>query len=208
MAAVKKDERKELEDLVLQTLDSHGSIADTLTFLTPSPPSSSTPPLPFTHSLLTSVLQSLSAAAYVLLSPISHPLYQLTEEGETYATRGTPEGQLLLALQSAGGRLSLRDAESQLGKDVYEIGRGQAMKARWLSLDKDKGELVLKDGADVKDDVKDMLEKVKEGRSDDLDPKLIAELKKRKMILLRSAAQLSSAQPPLTCSPAHCPRTI
>ena len=175
-------ERKELESLILHHLADASTIPDSLTFLP------STPFAHLSHSFLTSTLQSLASSALVALTPIDHSLYTLTPEGDDYATYGTPEGQLLALLHhSAPAGVNLKEGEAALGKEKWEIARGKGMKERWLVLDKERGELRLKEGAEVTDAVKEQLLRVRAGQGNELDPKLIVELKKRKMIALTSA---------------------
>ena len=171
------DDRKELEDLVLHTLDKHDTIPNSLDFLTQhSLPVS-------THAVLISTLQSLQSHALVALTATDHTDYILTAEGEDSEAKGTAEGRLVDALREGGK--SVKELEAALGKDMLTIGQGQGMKGKWLQLDKEKGELRLKEGADVKDEVRELLTRVKDGHSKDIDAKVLNELKKRKMIVQR-----------------------
>ena len=173
-------DRKDLESFILQHLSTHLSIPDSHSFL-PSTPFAHLPP-----SLLTSCLQSLASSSLVSLSPLDRSLLVLTDEGSLYASRGTPEGQLLSHLRSTGGAASPQDLEAALGKDTLDIGRGKAMKDKWLQLDKDSGQLRLKADAAPQDTVREQLLAVQEGRGEALDAKVVQELKKRKMVQLRS----------------------
>lgn len=84
-----------------------------------------------------------------------------------------------------GGGKAVKELEGVLGKDVLVIAQGQGMKGKWLQLDKEKGELRLKEGVEVKDEVRELLTRVKEGQSKTIDAKVLNELKKRKMIVQR-----------------------
>lgn len=175
--AVVADDRKELEDLILHTLDKHDNIPNSLAFLEQhSLPHS-------THPLLISTLQSLQSHSLVTLTSTDHTDYILTAEGEDSEAKGTPEGRLIEALRDGGK--GLKEVEGVLGKDVLVIAQGQGMKGKWLQLDKEKGELRLKDGVEVADEVRELLRRVKEGHSKDIDAKVLNELKKRKMIVQR-----------------------
>ena len=174
-------ERRELESFILQHLAASTTIPDSLTFLT------STPFSHISHTLLSSTLQSLASSSLVSLTPLDHSSYTLTPEGDAAATHGTPEGQLLALLSSPSSSITTAHAEATLGKAAWEIARGKGMKDRWLLLDKDKGELRLKEGAAVTDALQPLLLQVRAGQADQLDAKLIVELKKRKMITLTSA---------------------
>ena len=175
--AVVADDRKELEDLILHSLDKHDTIPNSLDFLEQHS-------LPIsTHPVLISTLQSLQSHALVTLTATDHTDYILTAEGEDSEAKGTPEGRLIEALRDGGK--GLKDMESLLGKDMLVIAQGQGMKGKWLQLDKEAGELRLKDGAEVKDEVRELLTRVREGQSKAIDAKVLNELKKRKMIVQR-----------------------
>ena len=173
------DDRKELEDLILHSLDKHDTIPNSLDFLTQHD-------LPLsTHPVLISTLQSLQSHSLVSLASTDHTDYVLTAEGEDSEAKGTPEGRLMDALREGGK--GLKELEGALTKEVLTIGQAQGMKGKWLQLDKEKGELRLKDGAEVKDEVRELLGRVQVGQSKDIDAKVLAELKKRKMIVQRYA---------------------
>ena len=176
------DERRELEAFILRHFVAHSTIADSRDFLASTP---------FSHvdpALLNSTLQSLQSISYVALTPIEHSGFVLTEEGAGYARNGTPEGQLFRLLSSAGGALPLKEAEAAQGKEAFEIARGKAMRDKWVVLDKATGALRLKDGMDFKDTVQDALQQVGAGKAGAVDPKLLADLRKRKLIALRYTA--------------------
>ena len=173
-------DRKDLESFILLHLSTSTTIPDSLTFL-PTTPFSHLP-----HSFLVSTLQSLASSSLIALTQLDHSVLTLTDEGALYATSGTPEGQLLSHLQSAGGAAPIKTIEAALGKETFDIGRGKAMKDKWITLDKDKGELHLKEGAKPHDTVKEWLLKVQQGNAAALTPDQTTELKKRKMTVMRS----------------------
>ena len=173
------DDRKELEDLILHSLDKHETIPNSIDFL-----SQHSLPLS-THTVLISTLQSLQSHALISLTSTDHTDYILTAEGEDSEARGTPEGRLIEALRDGGK--GLKELEGVLGKDVLVIAQGHGMKGKWLQLDKEKAELKLKEGVEVRDEVRELLTRVKEGQSNAIDSKVLNELKKRKMIVQRSA---------------------
>ena len=175
--AAAPDERKELEDLILQTLDKDDTIPNSLDFLAQHTLPAST------HPVLVSTLQSLQSHGLLTLASTDHTDYILTPEGDDSEANGTPEGRLIEQLR--GGGQAVKEVEGALGKDVLVIAQGQGMKAKWLQLDKEKGELRLKDGAEPSDEVRELLRKVKAGQSKTIDAKVLNELKKRKMIVQR-----------------------
>lgn len=60
---------------------------------------------------------------------------KLTDEGSEYATKGTPEIQLVNMLKT-GEKIAKSEIENKLGKDIAKVAFNQAMKNKWLKSDK------------------------------------------------------------------------
>lgn len=72
----------DLEQVVLTYLESNESIVDTWDFATA---------VGQDHQTVVGVIKSLCADHYVLDEPLSTSFWTVTDEGEAFATNGTPE---------------------------------------------------------------------------------------------------------------------
>ncbi|KAF4715165.1 hypothetical protein FOZ63_021405, partial [Perkinsus olseni] len=107
-----------------------------------------------------------------------------TEEGEQYATVGSPEAQVVSYVKEHGPCVQ-KDIIASLG-GVAKIGFGAAMKNGWLSMDKATKEVSVSDKAKdgIEDTVADLLTKVSKGEAASLAKGDMDMLKKRKLIHL------------------------
>lgn len=162
--------KQQLEAKVLQALDKSGKIANTTDFVSKAD-----------HDSLVGVLLSLVASEFVTLEPKDNQEVVLSPEGKVYAEKGSPEAQVYHAIGANGS--SAKELEDKLGKEISKIGWGQCMKQRWCSLDKKAG--LLKTSLDnITDTTQQAL--VKAGKGEQLDKKAVTDLKKRKMVEIRS----------------------
>ena len=81
------------------------------------------------------ILKSLLAEDYIALTVIERKAIELTDEGKIYQNLGTPEYQYAAALEM-GKPLTKTEVAEKIGKDVANIGFAQAMKKKWIKLDK------------------------------------------------------------------------
>lgn len=88
-----------------------------------------------THQELDAYLKSLLVDDYIEMEVKELKEARLTEEGESYAIKGTPEIQLLQLLEE-GQKLPKKEIEDKLGKDISKVAFNQAMKNKWLKADK------------------------------------------------------------------------
>jgi len=114
-----------LEKQILGDLDKAGSIENTESYQEE-------------HKLdreeLDPVLKSLSAEEYILLEVIEKKLIELTEEGNGYATNGSPEFQFVSAMKHEES-VDMAEMENRVGKQIAKIGMGKAMKQKWIKKD-------------------------------------------------------------------------
>jgi len=93
------------------------------------------------HSELLNVIKSLHGFRLVDAQDIKSEKWILTEEGEAYATSGSPEVQFFLAIPPEG--ISREELQRKVGGSVYNIGSSQAMKKKmggaWQTFSMSKG---------------------------------------------------------------------
>lgn len=148
------------------------------------------------HSELLNVIKSLHGFRLVDAQDIKSEKWILTEEGEAYATSGSPEVQFFLAIPPEG--ISREELQRKVGGSVYNIGSSQAMKKKWVELGK---LLVCRKVESVEDRVRELLIKIRDGQ--EVDSKDILDLKKRKLIALQSWKGYS-----LRKGPSYAPKRI
>ncbi|KAF4671189.1 hypothetical protein FOZ61_005412 [Perkinsus olseni] len=136
------------------------------------------------HAKLVGVIKSLESIEYVTTTPFEEEKWTTTEEGEQYATVGSPEAQVVSYVKEHGPCVQ-KDIIASLG-GVAKIGFGAAMKNGWLSMDKATKEVSVSDKAKdgIEDTVADLLTKVSKGEAASLAKGDMDMLKKRKLIHL------------------------
>ncbi|XAR55438.1 Phenylalanine--tRNA ligase [Bertholletia excelsa] len=127
------------------------------------------------HQELTNIIKSLHGFRLVDAQDIKRGRWVLTEEGKIYASAGSPEVQVFLAIPPDG--ISPEELQRKLDPSILKIGRSQAIKNQWVEMGK---QLVKRKVEVVEDKVKDLLIRVQEGEF--TDPKEIDALKRRKLI--------------------------
>ncbi|XP_045819725.1 phenylalanine--tRNA ligase alpha subunit, cytoplasmic isoform X2 [Trifolium pratense] len=100
------------------------------------------------HNEIVNVIKSLHGFRYVDAQDIKRETWVLTDEGNTYATLGSPEIQLILAIPPEG--ISRDELQKKLGPSVFKIGCSQAAKNKWVEMGK---QLITKKGIGA-DDIK------------------------------------------------------
>mmetsp|Transcript_1825 Transcript_1825/g.2556 ORF Transcript_1825/g.2556 Transcript_1825/m.2556 type:complete len:507 (-) Transcript_1825:137-1657(-) len=134
------------------------------------------------HKAIVGAVKSLLVEEYVAASDLSTSFFTLSKEGEGILANGSQEVLVLKALIEAG-KLSIKDLQEKVGKDVSKIGVGNCMKNKWAK--KDGGDLVpIKTMEEVTDDIQAALKTLSDagGVTDGIDDKVVTGLKKRKLI--------------------------
>ncbi|BGO99131.1 Phenylalanyl-tRNA synthetase, beta subunit, cytoplasmic [Rhodotorula toruloides] len=184
-----------LQSVVLHTLDQRGSIPDTrsLALALPAgvdasaqlpqldaPEAAVVGPSVDSQNALKAVLDSLAAREMVTFRQVNVDQHVLTAEGSQIAQSGSHEYRVWSALPPPASEtgLTAKEIEAKVGKDTAKVGQGKAMKNKWVVK---KGDGFLQAVASV-DDVtqKDLLAIQSSGGHSD--EKLLAELRKRKLI--------------------------
>nr|GMC91013.1 phenylalanine--tRNA ligase alpha subunit, cytoplasmic-like [Ipomoea batatas] len=113
------------------------------------------------------------------LQDIKRERWVLNEEGKIYATAGSPEVQLFLAIPPEG--ITQEELQKKLDTAIFKVGWPQAMKNKWVEKGKSN---VSRKVQNVDDTVKDLLMQIQNGEA--VDPKDIDGLKRRKLIAQQS----------------------
>uniref|UniRef100_K7LSZ2 phenylalanine--tRNA ligase n=2 Tax=Glycine max TaxID=3847 RepID=K7LSZ2_SOYBN len=128
------------------------------------------------HNEIVNVVKSLHGFRYVDAQDIKRETWVLTDEGKTYATVGSPEVQLFLAVPQEG--ISKEELQKKLDPSVFKIGCAQAAKNKWVDMGK---QLMSRKVQHVDDKVKDLLLQIQQGLNIGSDE--IKALKVRKLIV-------------------------
>ncbi|KAL5129978.1 Phenylalanine--tRNA ligase alpha subunit, cytoplasmic [Glycine soja] len=128
------------------------------------------------HNEIVNVIKSLHGFRYVDAQDIKRETWVLTDEGKTYATVGSPEVQLFLAVPQEG--ISKEELQKKLDPSVFKIGCAQAAKNKWVDMGK---QLMSRKVQHVDDKVKDLLLQIQQGLNIGSDE--IKALKVRKLIV-------------------------
>ncbi|CCF57332.1 hypothetical protein KAFR_0C03400 [Kazachstania africana CBS 2517] len=132
-----------------------------------------------------SALNSLKAHNKLTYSKIDSIHYDLSDEGKEIVTNGSHEVKLTQLINEMG-KLQIKDVMSKFGANG-KVGQARAFKNGWIVKNKEN-ELELKENINVnelKDETKDLLTLISQGSYDSIDNKVIADLKKRKLIVQR-----------------------
>lgn len=133
------------------------------------------------HNQLVGVIKSLLAAGLVEGEEQRNASYALTQEGTSYLESGSPEAQVFAAIPAEG--IAQPQLIQKLG-NVGSVGVGQAMKLKWIVLDKSGGQPVAKRKiAEITDGVQQTLQSIAAGKAQDMAKPEADALKKRKLII-------------------------
>ncbi|KAL3150705.1 hypothetical protein ABBQ32_000492 [Trebouxia sp. C0010 RCD-2024] len=146
------------------------------------------------HNLLVGVIKSLLAAGLIEGEERRHASFALTAEGTSYLELGSPEAQVFSAVPVEG--IPQPQLIQKLG-NVGSVGMGQAMKLKWITLDKSSGQPVVKRKAsEITDGVQQVLQSIAAGKAEDLPKQESDGLKKRKLIIPETRASYKLSKGP------------
>nr|GMD95424.1 phenylalanine--tRNA ligase alpha subunit, cytoplasmic-like [Ipomoea batatas] len=130
------------------------------------------------HDEMVNAINSLNGFGFVIAQDIKSERWVLTDEGKIYATAGSPEVQLFLAIPPEG--ITQEELQKKYPA-IFKVGWPQAMKNKWVEKGKSN---VSRKVQNVDDTVKDLLMQIQNGEA--VDPKDIDGLKRRKLIAQQS----------------------
>ncbi|KAI8632410.1 phenylalanyl-tRNA synthetase alpha chain [Xylariaceae sp. FL1651] len=175
---------------------SSGDLAsDILAALSKTDPISSVDAFPHAKFAdLKAALDRLSSRSMVAYKQIDQEISALEPEGELIAQNGSHEARVFEAVQQAMEGLTIAELEKSIGdKSVAKLGQGKAFKEKWISKGKD-GKLVASVDS-IKDITREQLQTIKTTHGYP-DPKVLAELKKRKLVKMQKAISFSIQKGP------------
>lgn len=134
------------------------------------------------HGEIVNTIKSLHGFKYIDAQDIKRETWILTEEGKKYASEGSPEVLLFLAVPSEGSisKDELQEIlvkQKKLDISVFKIGCSQAAKNKWVEM----GKQVSRKVEHVEDKVKNLLILIQDGQA--LEKDEINSLKARKLIV-------------------------
>lgn len=99
------------------------------------------------HDKIVGIIKSLESRNKVNISePREQSTWYLTDEGQSYAKEGTPESRVFNCVKAAGKTLPIADLKSnncgQMTDAALDIGMKNALKLKWLSIEKSTKSLV------------------------------------------------------------------
>jgi phenylalanyl-tRNA synthetase alpha chain len=121
-------EKKRVETLILQNINTKKTIEDTWTFSIDHK---------LVHEVVVGVMKSLLVDAYIASEEISTSFYVLKEEAKGFLTNGSPEVQVFQSIPKEG--IERQALEKMVGPNVLKVGQGACMKNKWIRLDKSDG---------------------------------------------------------------------
>ncbi|POM63199.1 Phenylalanine-tRNA ligase, alpha subunit [Phytophthora palmivora] len=177
------------ETLLLQTIGSEGSVADTYEFSLSNG---------LTHELVVGVMKSLLVDAFVAETERSTSFYVLKDEAKSFLEGGSPEIQVFHAIPTDG--IDRKALETAVGAATLKVGQGACMKNKWIRLDKADGKFY-RNVDEVKDEVTEMLRRVEQAdgslaavnkdEANTLKRRKLAEVRTRKSYALTKGANFS-----------------
>ncbi|KAL4787400.1 tRNA synthetases class II core domain (F)-domain-containing protein [Aspergillus varians] len=139
-----------------------------------------------------SALDRLGSRLMVEYEAINSEALTLTKEGEDIAANGSYEAKVFDAVVAAMDGLKIKDLPGVVGKETAQLGQGTAFKRGWIKKDKD----VFRATTDsIVDETQASLLKIKESQAV-LDDKLLAELKKRKLVTVKKVVTYKFSKGP------------
>ncbi|GAA6043238.1 hypothetical protein JCM8097_008476 [Rhodosporidiobolus ruineniae] len=141
---------------------------------------------------LKAALASLERREMITFKQLNIDSHVLTKEGEQIASNGSHEFLVWSALPPPGAEqgLTAKEIEAKVGKDIAKVGQGKAMKNKWVVK---KGDGFLQAVATVDDETRKDLLTIKSSGSHP-DEKLLAELRKRKLVEKKKTFYFSVAK--------------
>lgn len=141
-----------VQNSILKHLAENNTIEDTLEFAKQ---------LGITHLELDKSLKSLLVDDYLVLQVIERKLLELTEEGASYAEKGTPEFIYASALE-VKVPTEKGQADAKVGTEIAKIGFSKAMQRKWIQLDPQNKNIVIRIAEGLEDSEREQLKKYRD----------------------------------------------
>ncbi|KAJ9113233.1 hypothetical protein QFC22_006072 [Naganishia vaughanmartiniae] len=185
-----------LQSFVLKTLDSQGSVANSsdLTF-TLENGQTVTFTEGETQTLLKGVLDSLASRDMITYEIHTTFDHTLSPEGLQIAAKGSHEALVwaALPLKGQGEPMGIPELKEVVGDETTKVGQGKAFKNKWITKE---GSGFVKAVESIQDTTRAELEEVAKTGTHSSGEKLLAELRKRKLIVQRKHIHYSIEKGP------------
>ncbi|KXX75259.1 Phenylalanine--tRNA ligase alpha subunit [Madurella mycetomatis] len=137
-------------------------------------------------------LDRLASRSMVTYEQIERDDAFLEPEAEVIVSHGSHEARVFEAVRKALDGLSIQDLESEIGdKTVTKVGQGKAFKEKWIKKDGAKLVAIVDSINDV---TREQLRVIQKKRTHD--PKIIADLKKRKLLKMQKVISFRISKGP------------
>ncbi|KZF24484.1 phenylalanyl-tRNA synthetase alpha chain [Xylona heveae TC161] len=146
----------------------------------------------FPSSSVKAAVDRLGSREMVTYETIDREDAVLTEEGKGIAAEGSHEAKVFEAVRKAVEGLKITDLPGIVGKDNAKVGQGKAFKEGWIKKDKD---LLRANTDSIKDVTQEQLKTIQQSRTHP-DPKVIADLRKRKLITIQKVISFKISKGP------------
>ncbi|KAM0797743.1 phenylalanyl-tRNA synthetase subunit alpha [Usnea florida] len=130
-----------------------------------------------------SALDRLKSRDMVIYEAIDKDEAILTPEAEGIAANGSHEAKVFEAVLQAAQGLKISELPNAVGQESANIGRGKAFKEGWIKKD---GDTLRANRTSIKDTSREQLQTIQSTRTHP-DPKILNDLKKRKLVTMRKA---------------------
>ncbi|KAI0564954.1 phenylalanyl-tRNA synthetase alpha chain [Gracilaria domingensis] len=174
-----------IEEALLRSVEELGSASDFIESL------------PLSHrlgtdhqTLVDGILKSLNAKLAIKLEPVTHNRWEISSEGLSYADSTSPEVAFFNAVRDVldlGEVPMPTQLEKTVSKQVMIRGKQQALRRKWVSIDKQTKAFKVNADVNVIDDVADALRKLRDqdGAPDGVPSSMLKDLKSRKLAALK-----------------------
>nr|VWP00551.1 Transcriptional repressor TUP1 [Ganoderma boninense] len=175
-----------IQQLILDTLDKHGSIQDTRTLVLPGYKDPAA-----THDsqiIILGALNSLSSREMITYTTQETVSHVLTQEGAQIALQGSHEARVWNACPVKGesSPIPIKELQSKVGPETAKIGQGQAFKNKWIGKE---GDGLVKLVSEIVDSTQLQMREVDSTGTLKAGEKALADLRKRKLIVQRYGLQ-------------------
>ncbi|KAG9306608.1 hypothetical protein G9A89_004805 [Geosiphon pyriformis] len=160
---------QDIQTFLLTTLEIQGSIKDTKTLVNSEGKT-------FDSFKILGALNSLVDKEMVKYETIEGEIWTLTAEGKEIADSGSHEAKVFEAIPVGKEGISISKLQTLLG-EAAKIGQGKAFKNKWITKN---GDSLIRAVDSIVDQTRIDLEKV-QSTGTHMDPKVLVELKKRKL---------------------------
>ncbi|KAF8251066.1 hypothetical protein K440DRAFT_596168 [Wilcoxina mikolae CBS 423.85] len=131
--------------------------------------------------VLKGALDSLQSREMVTYETVDKEVAILTAEGAGIVQDGSHEAKVYEAVCKALDGLKINELAKVVGAASAKVGQGKAFKEGWIKKDGDK---LVKKAESIKDVTREQLQIIKDTQAFP-DPKILADLKKRKLVIMQ-----------------------